>query len=806
MASFGKHFAVSLKKGFSKEAATKKGNFYRITVLTERLVRLEYSKKGFFNDYQTDFAKNRDFDVPKFKLEEDDKYLVITTKYFSLQYFKEKPFKGPSFAPDSNLRVKLLNTDKLWYYEHPEARNFLGTTNSLDDFKGSVKLDKGLYSTDGFVSIADDSAVVYNELGILLNPNIDNIDIYLFMYRRDFGLCLKDYFELTGYPTFLPRYAFGIWWYRDIIYSSDNIKKVVENFNDNGIPLNVIMLGEFWHYKDFQNVNLYKTGYTFNEALFPNPSSLINYLHSKNVRFAINLDPKEGISPREASFEAFKSEMNFKIEGNIPFRVFDKMFIIMYFQELINPLFKLNIDFFWLDYKDDYKVLRALSDYHIRDFYQSDAKRPMLFTRNPGVSAHNKGVLYSGETIVSWDTLKYLPFFNSSASNIGVSWWSHDVGGFKEGIEDAELYLRYVQFAAFSPIFRFSAKRGIYYKREPWLWDFKTYNIAKEYTRLRQALIPYLYTENYNYAVNGIPLIQPLYYNYPQIYDAVDYKNEYYFGSEFFVAPITSPKDQYMNRTIHRLFLPKGTWYDFKKGRKYAGGKRYVTFYKDEDYPVFVKAGAIIPLADIEKQTNLIANPTKFNIHIFPGESNNYTIYEDDGVSNKYKQGLFMMTNIDYNYMQNNYSVIIRPLEGNTSLIPPVRDYTILFRNTKSADKVEIFLESTKVEKGYTKRAFGNDFIVEIIGVPTNKQLTINCSGKDIEIAAERILNDDINEIINDLKIRTTLKEEISRIVFSNMEIKKKRISLRKLKSKGLDSTFIRMFMRLYDYLAEIES
>ena len=76
--------------------------------------------------------------------------------------------------------------------------------------------------------------------------------------------------------------------------------------------------------------------------------------------------------------------------------------------------------------------------------------------------------------LVSWKTLDYLPYFNSCASNLGLSWWSHDIGGFKEGIEDAELYMRYVQFGTFSPIFRFSAKRGIYYKREPWRWDITT--------------------------------------------------------------------------------------------------------------------------------------------------------------------------------------------------------------------------------------------------------------------------------------------------------------------------------------------
>ena len=806
MASFGKHFAVNQRDGKSHEDAIMQGSFYRFTVLTDRLIRLEYSKDGSFNDEITDFAKNRNFEVPKFKCEEDDNYLIITTKYFSLQYAKEKPFKGPSFAPDTNLRVKLLNTDKIWYYGHPEARNFKGTAFSLDNFKGEIKLDKGLYSTDGFVSISDNNPYVLNELGIMIKPETDNLDIYLFMYRRDFGLCLKDYFSLTGYPTMLPRYAFGLWWYRDKIYNFDAIKRLLSNFENNGIPLNVLLLGEFWHIKDPDNINLYKSGYTFNKTLFPEPENFIKYLHDKNIRLGLNIDHTEGVRKEEPTYELFYNEMEYKPEKNIPFNAFDKMFILVYFESIIEPLTNIDVDFFWLDYKKEANSLRALTHYHIRDFYKSDEKRPMLLSRNPGIAAHNKGVLYSGETLVSWNTLKYLPFYNASASNIGVSWWSHDIGGFKDGIEDAELYMRYAQFGTYSPIFRFSAKRGIYYKREPWVWDFKTFNIVREYTNLRQRLIPYLYTENYNYSVNGVPLVQPLYYNYPQMFDEINYKNEYYFGSEFFVSPITSPKDKVMNRVIQRLFLPKGTWYDFKTGKKFAGGKKYVAFYKDEDYPVFVKAGAIIPMANIEDNINFIGNPDKLDLHIFPGVSNTYKLYEDDGISNMYEKGFYHITAIDYNYMQNNYSVIIHSVDGKNSVIPEKRDYRVYFRNTKMADKVDVFFDGNKIEEGVSTEVTDTDFIVSIKDAPTNKQLTINCSGKDIEIDTGRIVNDDINSIINDLKIRTNLKESIARIVFSNLSIKKKRIAIKKLSKNGLEANFIKMFMKLYDYLAEIQN
>ena len=112
---------------------------------------------------------------------------------------------------------------------------------------------------------------------------------------------------------------------------------------------------------------------------------------------------------------------------------------------------------------------------------------------------HRYPILYAGETEVSWDGLKEISSSMLSAANIGVSFWSHDVGGNHGGIEESELYIRYVELGTFSPILRFHAARGNYYNREPWRWDIKTETIANDYLRLRHRLIPYLYTESYNY-------------------------------------------------------------------------------------------------------------------------------------------------------------------------------------------------------------------------------------------------------------------------------------------------------------------
>ncbi len=800
MASMDEHFKLNYTHNKAKDNAIFKGEKYRITILTERLIRFEYSEEGVFYDGLTERVINRDFNVPQYNVKEDNKYLEISTKYFKLTYAKERPFIASKMAPDANLKVVLQNTDKIWYFNHPEARNFKGTNVSLDELGTKTKFEKGLYSTDGFASIDDSTTLLINEEGALVEPTMNRVDTYLFIYRRDFGLCLRDYFTLTGRPSLIPRYALGIWWNKEEIYSFEDLKKLFSSFAKNKIPYSILLLGNEWHTK----TDLPKTGYTFNHSLFPNPQNFITYMHERGVRVGLAIDPSEGISREEANYPLIKANLQMEEEKDIPFNVFDTNLLMEYFHHLINPLNDLGVDFYFVDYynKKDLNTLRALNYYHFNDYKKYATRRGMLLSRNGLVAPHRTPIHYSGKTNVSWETLKFLPYFNSTASNIGVSWWSHDVGGYQEGIEDSELYLRHVELATFSPIFRFSAKHGHFYKREPWRWDIKTLNIVRDYCQLRHRLIPYLYAEAYKYHVTGLPLIQPLYYMNPEIYDEPNYKNEYYFGGELFVAPITNKKDAVMNRAVEKIFLPNGMWYDFTTGKKFPGNKRYVTFYKDEDYPVFAKAGSIVPLAILEENINVTNPPKKLEIHVFPGKNNTFKLYEDDGYSSLFEQGFYILTHIDYNYLQNNYTLIIRPVEGKTGIIPPKRDYKIRFRNTREADDVITYIgKDVVVTNNYVE---DNDFIVEVKDVPTTSQLTINCKGKDIEIDAVRIINEEVDSIISDLQIETRLKEKLATIFFSESDIRKKRIQIRKLKKDGLDSLFVRMFLKLLEYIKEI--
>ncbi len=801
MYDFGESFHINLEDLKAKPEAIIQGQKFRITILTERLVRLEYSPSFIFNDLKTELVSFRNFPVPKFEKKEDSRYLEVETEYFKLSYSKEESFKGSSISPTKNLSIKIKNTNVEWYYGHPEAKNYYGSNVSNEVPKSEKKENRGLFSLDGMVSFEDSENYRINGMGSIEQPIKGNIDIYVFIYNKDFGMCVQDYFMLTGLPPMIPRYALGNWWSRDKAYTDYEIMDLVNNFERYDIPISVFLFDKDWHVRNGDRYKDMETGYTFNKELIPDPKALINDLHMKGIRVGLQINPKDGILPYEENYENIKKFLEYQGEGLIAIDPLNPKMLDAILKYGLNPLEDLGVDFFWNDTKDtsDLHKLWLLNYYMYKNISKNASKRGMLIARNALKAAHRYQVLYAGESKVSWENFMSTPFFDLSASNIGACWWSHDIGGFSDGIEDPELYIRSVELGVFSPILRFHSAGGKYYKREPWRWDSKTAAIVARYLKLRHRLTSYLYTEAYKYHKTGSMIFQPLYYYLPVVYDDEQYRTEYFFGSELLVAPIVNKKNQIMNRTIHRFYLPDGIWYEFTTGKKYVGNKKYVSFYKEEDYPIFAKKGSIIPLSN-KSNVNNTSNPTDIEIHIFPGQNNTYRLYEDDGISDLYKEGYFLITEIDYNYLPNNYTLIIRSVEGKTGIVPNTRNYKIRFRNTKYSEDVVVYFDSNQIEVA-NKYIEDNDFIVEINNVSTVGQLTINCKGKDIEIDAVHVINEDIDSILSDLQIETRLKEKISEILFSDMSYKEKNLKLRKLKRQNLDSSFIKLFKKLLEYI-----
>lgn len=791
MYDLGPQFRFDLNKSTACLDCVFKGDKYRITVLTERLVRLEYNENGMFEDYPTELVWYRNFPKPNFEVTETKKVIKITTKYFELYYVKEKKFSNNKLFAGSNLKINLVNTNKFWYYNHPEARRY---NTDLYRLNGKIKQVKGLYSQDGFVSIDDSKTSLILENGSFKKRDNSGVDIYVFMYNKDFYYCLNDYYLLTGYPPLIPRYALGNWWSKDDIYSEESIEHLVKKFESNNVPLSIFLLDNWQNNNDFKFNNFYS-----------NPKSLVDYLSSNKIKLGLSIKDSLEFKKDNYIYDVLKDYISIDKSGNIPFNLYDSRTIDAFLKLVISKLDLYGIDFYSIESinKNNLDRLTLLKHFLYYNNYKNENKRPLICAYNTLMAPHRYPISYAGESSVNWDTLEDIVNFNITASNLGISFISHDFGGTSDGIEDNELFTRFVQLGVFSPILRLGSKGGKYYKREPWKWGLKTANITTSYINLRYKLIPYIYTESYKYFKYGKTLIEPLYYTYPSLYDNPLYCKEYFFGSTFLISPILEKKDYVMNRVIHKIFIPAGTWYDFNTGKKYNGNKKYVSFYKDEEYPIFVKAGSIIPLA--HNYFNDTSTPQNMEIDVFPGSNNTYSIYEDDGVSNEYLKGKYLITNIEFVYNKDQYKLTILPVSGEKGVISSTRNYRIKFKNTKPNVNVSSYVGSSSINNRYYKS--DTDLIVDILNVPTTSQLTVIVSGKDIEIDSLRIINDDIVSVISDLPIKTIVKQKIDDIMFSNdLDLKKKRIQIKKLAhgKNYIERKYIDLLLKLLEYIYEV--
>ncbi len=772
----------------SDKAVVFKGNKYRITILSDVLIRLEYNENGKFNDYKTLNVINRVFKTPTFEVKDESEKLIIETYSFKLEYKKEKEFVGSKFNPEENLKVLIKQTNKTWYYNNPEVRKTNGLLFNLEGDITKEKSMKGLYSTDGFATLDDANPYVFTNNGVS-KIDTNGIDLYLFAYGHLFEKALNSYYLLTGSSLMLPKYAFGIWWNKYEDYNVNKIKDINTNFKINNIPYSVFMLNSSW-----QNT---EGGFTFNKNNFPNKDEVINYLKENNIKLALEIDPFNGIKESEENIVEFKKRLNTNTASIIPFNVYSLSFMNAFLNSFINNFLNSGINIFLINSKSNDKRSEFIFNDYLFNYIKERNERGIILSKNTLYSPHRNSILYTNEIPNTFNSLDYLPFLNMNAINMGTNYISHAVGGFKGGKEDPELYIRHVEFACFNSIFRLSSDCGKFYKREPWKWDVKTYEIVKKYMRLRHKLIPYLYTANYLSNRYATKFITPIYHLDYDITTEPQYKNEYMLSSELLICPITAKKDVLLNRYTHKFYLPKGTWYEFNSGNKYEGNKRYIKLYKDEDYPVFIKEGGILPLGIIDnKNLNDISFTKELEVQVFPGKENHYNLYEDDGLTYNYLNGEFILTNFSLVQNEYGYEFTVTPIGGKRGVIPDVRNYKFVFRNLTDTSNITATQNNNNLIFG--KEIENKSLVLKIENVSTYLPFKITIIGaKEIENTYEK--NKEIENIISEFNIDTVLKEEIYEIIFSNNIEKVKKSLIKKLKKKNLNEFYIERINKLIE-------
>ena len=622
---------------------------YRFILLAERLIRIEYNPTQIFEDRPSQVFWHRQQPVPpKFEVLLNDVQIEIRTEFLTLCCRTNAPPTTQTLSIDVNA------TNQTWHYGDRDPANLGGTARTLDCANGPIPLESGLVSRSGWAVVDDSASLIFNAQGWLEPRQAapGTLDLYFFGYGTDYAAALCDYRLIAGQVPLIPRWALGNWWSRYYAYTQYELIQLMLDFEKYNIPLSVCIIDMDWHITDTGNEASGWTGYTWNRELFPDPPALLNFLHNKGLKTALNLHPADGVWPHEAAYPAVAEHMGVDPASGqpIPFDIADPQFVQTYFEELHHPYEAEGVDFWWLDWQQGEKSkipgldpLFLLNHLHFYDLSRPSppaplpvgegSKRPFIFSRWGGLGSHRYPIGFSGDSYVTWESLAFQPHFTASAANVGFGWWSHDIGGHYFGIENGELYTRWVQYGVFSPILRLHSTKNDFQERRPWGYDAETLRVARAAFQLRHQLIPYLYSMAWRDHQHAQALVRPMYHDHPTDEAAYHCPNQYAFGTELIAAPYTQAVHADTRLSRQTVWLPAGDWFNFFTGQHHTGGWQAV-YGTLEETPVYAKAGAIIPLDAGDH----------LNLHIFPGANNRFELYDDDGETPAYQNGEYSLT------------------------------------------------------------------------------------------------------------------------------------------------------------------
>lgn len=748
--------------GKTNEKFTIRKNGVRISVLSPYLIRVENQTGSVFCDEPTQSVINRCFCSPEFTTEKDEtgSTLIKTEKTVFCFDFGTKKLKY----------IILENGKKVTDFNDG---NLLGTCRTLDGTHGKTKLLNGIISKNGVAVLNDSSSLTVKNNGDITPRKCAETDIYYFAHGHNYQDALRDYFSLTGYPPLIPRFTLGNWWSRYKAYTADEYITLMKKFKAKKIPVTVATIDMDWHWvkvldkfgKDaldrkknkgvlemFYNVtNPGWTGYSWNTDLFPDPEGFLKWLKDNNYKITVNLHPASGCKFYEDAYADFCDFMGIDKDSRqqIYFDITDKKFVEGYFRFLHHPHEKNGVDFWWIDWQQGTKTkipgldpLWALNHYHYCDIGRNN-KRPLILSRFAGAGSHRYPLGFSGDTAQTWDTLEFQPYFTATASNIGYTWWSHDIGGHHFGERDDELYLRWVQYGVFSPIMRLHSTSNEFMGKEPWKYRGDVEYFATVALKFRHRLITYLYSMNRLTSKDGIPLIRPLYYLYPEDERAYNVPNEYLFGTELIACPITEKANPKTGLAGVKVYLPEGRYTDIFSGRIYKGGSM-TTLYRDiSSIPVLAKEGGIIPLS-VNDTDNSTLNPDSLEILAYRG-NNSFTLYEDDGESLDYLDGKYCETKFEISEKENAVCFTINKAVGDKTTVPSKRDYTVSFKDVTDAKAINVYINSK--ETAFTEENDGH-ISVKLKDITPDDEVKIELNG----------ISELKNENIKELKIELVSK------------------------------------------------
>ena len=765
----------------------------RFTVLTPRIVRMEWAEDGKFEDRASMVFINRKLPPPAgmgYEQMGPNIHIALTdSPHLYLNYKVNRDQIRPFDSQDLELGCDAGNGQKVtWHPGLENTGNLGGTIRTLDGARGEVPLDPGLLSRDGWTLIDDSNTPVFDnsewpwvearEKGVdpqaatigTPRPVGKRIDWYLLCYGHDYKGLLKDFTEIAGKIPLPPLFAFGTWWSRYWAYSDQEFEDLVRQFHSHDVPLDVLVVDMDWHptfgvkwwenKKDQSGHTLGWTGYSWNRALFPDPEGFLKWVHEQGLKVPLNLHPASGVQPHEDAYPAMARAMGMDpaTKKYVPFDIASKKFTENYFNILHHPLEKQGVDFWWLDWQQEDKTSLPgvnptwwLNYVHFTDF-ERRGKRGMIFHRWGGLGNHRYQIGFSGDTINIWDSLAFQPYFTATAANVLYGYWSHDIGGHMPGIDPPELYTRWIQWGAFSPIVRTHTTKNPDSERRIWAFPADYAAAMRDAFLLRYALIPYIYTAARESYDTGTSMLRPMYYEYPDAPEAYDSRGQYVFGNDMIVAPVTAEADADTQLASQSVWLPPGDWIEWQTGARLKGGQRYVRNYSLTQIPVFVREGAIIPM--MPRMSHTGEKPIDpLILEALPGAKGEARVYADEGAGLGYKDKAFTWTTVRQQRDAHSIHIEIQPVQGSYPGMITQRGYEIRLPATWPPSRVSYNGKALTRNDGSSGWRYEGNSATTIVSLP---RMPVSEAVK-VDVETDQDLN---SPLLNDVagKIRRLLE------------------------------------------------
>ena len=483
------------------------------------------------------------------------------------------------------------------------------------------------------------------------------------------------------------------------------------------------------------------TGWSWNRDLIPDPANLFADLHKQGLQVTLNLHPADGVAPHEDQYKPFMAALGLPADGKtVPFDAADQKQMKALATQVLDPLKKTGVDFWWVDWQQ-YPETRGIPEltnlwwlnHWFFRYTQEDGRRGVSLSRWAGWGDHRHPIHFSGDAWGDWSSLAFQVPFTATSGNVGLFFWSHDIGG-NIGGQDPESYARWSQFGALSAALRSHSSRDPNNDRRPWKYPKWAEDSMRTSYHLRSELFPYIYSSTAQSTRDSIPLLRPMYFDHPEVEAAYHNGQEYLFGDDLLVAPIVAPGVG-PNRVAHQaVWFPGGSdWFNTFTGEKYRGGTDALCAADINELPIFARGGVPIPM---QPYTNRMtsAKISMLRLRAFPGTSGKdgrSELYEDDGQTNAYQTGAFAETPLRYTRNGDKIEIAVGATKGKFAEQLLARAYRIELPATARAQNA--MLDGKALSVKYDAATATNTIQIPARSINQNFSLTVQVADADFD-------------------------------------------------------------------------